>query len=169
MLVEVALLQRFIVFLGHPVYALSVLLFGLLGAGGGGSFSTRTVAQSSSVNSTSRGLALLVLLIGVVVFVNLQWFQGWSTAGRILVALTVICPLGLLMGRPVPLGLKIANAQSPAATPWMWGINGATSVLASVIGILIAMNAGISAVLWMGAASYLAAILALRMSVPDGR
>ena len=162
MLVEVALLQRFIIFLGHPVYALSVLLFGLLVASGTGSFTTRKATRSSDIERASRGLALLVVLIAVIVFVDLKWFQGWGTWGRILVALTVICPLGLMMGRPVPLGLKIANGQRFSVTPWLWGINGATSVLASVIGVLIALNAGISAVLWMGAASYLVAILVLR-------
>jgi hypothetical protein len=61
-----------------------------------------------------------------------------------------------------PLGMRLALQRSPAIAPWLWGINGATSVCASVLAIVIAIGAGISASFWVGVASYLAALLAVR-------
>ena len=68
--------------------------------------------------------------------------------------------MGFLMGMPFPLGMRLASAGFPQLTPWLWGINGATSVLASVLSVVVALQAGIAASFWIGAACYLIAVAA---------
>ena len=176
MLVEISQMQRLIIFLGHPTYGLSVVLFTLLLSGGLGSFGTRRI------NPTDRRAVLGrlgILLVALVLFgqftpAAITLFQGSTTPVRIAVAVGLLFPLGLLMGMAFPLGMKAASEQSPSLTPWLWGINGATSVCASVLAVAIAMNAGISAAFWAGSACYLAAFLAFgwnrsgRREQPEG-
>jgi len=164
MLVEIALMQRLIVFLGNPVYSLSVVLFALLLAGGLGSFSTsRIVPENMQRNALFRlaMLLLLVIILGGILPLILQNFQSASTAIRILIAIMMILPVGFLMGMAFPIGMSAASTRTSEITAWLWGINGATSVCASVIAIVIALAAGISASYWTGFAFYLIAFCAL--------
>jgi hypothetical protein len=72
----------------------------------------------------------------------------------------MLFPLGLFMGMAFPLGMRLASGRTPALTPWLWGINGATSVCASVLAIVIALSSSISAAFWTGVACYGAALIA---------
>jgi hypothetical protein len=164
MLVEIALMQRLIVFLGNPVYSLSVVLFALLLSGGLGSFSTARLVPETMRGSALIRLALLLLLIivlGGIVPLILQNFQSASTGSRILIAILMILPVGFLMGMAFPIGMRAASTRTSEITAWLWGINGATSVCASVIAIVIALAAGISASYWTGFAFYLISFVAL--------
>lgn len=161
MLVEVSQLQHLIIFLGHPTYALSVVLFTLLLSSGLGSYSTRQDGRvPGSPRAYGRLLSLLVLLLGVGILSRwaLPLFQQASIVPRITVVVALLFPLGFFMGMPFPLGMQVASQRSDASTPWLWGINGATSICASVLAIVIAMGAGISAAYWTGAACYAAAL-----------
>jgi hypothetical protein len=159
MFVEIALLQRLAIFLGHPTYALGVLLFGLLLSCGAGSFlATRGRALAPVL------LALLALLIvtGALGLPRLALaLEGEPTPARIGVALAFIAPPGVLMGMAFPFGVSAALGRRDGLLPWLWGINGAASVLASVLAVLIALELGIGANLWIGAACYLVAAAAL--------
>ena len=160
MLVEISQLQRLIIFLGHPTYGLSVVLFALLLSSGLGSYLTRNVA-----NRGARGPATLLLLslLGVLALFGLltphaiREFQGSITPLRILMATATLFPLGLFMGMAFPLGMKVASQQSSSLTPWLWGINGASSVCASVLAVVIAMSSGISVTFWVGFGCYILA------------
>jgi hypothetical protein len=159
MFVEISQMQRLIVFLGHPTYGLSVVLFALLLSSGLGSYLTQRIAVGAAARY------LLLLLAGLVAFGLLTpWlvhgFQAWSTPLRILLSVAMLFPLGVLMGMPFPLGMRLAAAGSGALTPWLWGVNGAASVCASVLAAVVAMSAGITASLFVGAACYGAALLA---------
>jgi hypothetical protein len=171
MLVEISQMQRLIVFLGHPVYGLSVVLFALLLSSGLGSFSTRGMAEG---NLRSGAILRLVLLLGVLVVFGLLTpramtaFQAATTGGRIAVATGVLLPLGFFMGMAFPLGMKLASRESAALMPWLWGINGATSVCASVVAVVIAMGAGISAAFWTGWVCYALALLAFVLASRGG-
>jgi hypothetical protein len=79
---------------------------------------------------------------------------------RVLLVTAMLSPLGLLMGMAFPLGMRLASGRTPGLTPWLWGINGATSVCASVLAIVIALSSSISAAFWTGVACYGAAFLA---------
>jgi predicted membrane-bound spermidine synthase len=163
MLVETSQMQRLIVVLGHPTYALSVVLFSLLLSSGVGSYLTDSVVPSRMARSgVARLGALLVLLVvfGLCTPLLVRSFEGAETPVRVAVAVAVLMPLGLFMGMAFPLGMKVADGRAPELTPWLWGVNGATSVLASVMTVAIAMTWTISTSFWTGFASYAVAAAA---------
>jgi len=165
MLVETSQMQRLIIALGHPTYALSVVLFGLLVSSGAGSYLTSAVTDD---RVRGAGAARLAVIVGVLVVAGAltPWLVRATAAGstplRISAALAVLFPLGLSMGMAFPLGMRLASRRAPALTPWLWGLNGAASVLASVLSICIALTWTISAAFWTGCAAYLLALVAFR-------
>lgn len=159
MLVEIPLLQRFILFLGHPAYALTTVLFAILLFSGIGSALSHRI-------STRLALALLVGLIGVYA-VGLPRLFAWTLAlplgARMFVAALTLAPAGLLMGMPFPQGLRrlaVSAAHPEMLLPWAWGINGALSVVASVLAALLALSFGFDGALLCGALCYAGAWLA---------
>ncbi len=169
MLVEISQMQRLIVFLGHPIYGLSVVLFTLLLASGLGSFVTQVISGSSLRSSGIMRLFLLLCtlgIFGVLTPSTLKIFQGSITSLRILIAMGILFPLGLFMGMAFPLGMRIASLKSATLTPWLWGINGSTSVCASVLAVVIALSKGITASFWVGFVCYAIAFLAFVLHKP---
>jgi hypothetical protein len=166
MIVEISQMQRLIVFLGHPVYALSVVLFTLLLASGAGSLSTKSIAGERLARSARIRVSLLLLALavfGLTTPMAVEAMGGATTPVRILVSVLILAPIGFAMGMLLPISMQLA-ARSDATrdlTPWLWGINGATSVLASVIAVAIAMSAGIAASFWVGVGCYAVAAAAL--------
>ena len=163
LMIEIAQMQRLMVFLGHPLYGLSVILFALLLGGGTGSYLSHVIAaKTGQAKTVYLFLAILavVSLIGVLTYPMIQEFRGAATPARISIALALILPLGLVMGMAFPLGMTVANATTPALTPWLWGMNGAMSVLASVGAVLISLASGIATTYWVGATCYVVAALA---------
>ncbi len=164
MFIEISQMQRLIVFLGHPVYGLATVLFTLLLSSGLGSlFSRRLPASGSRMRDAACLLALLVVaaVFGVMVPRIVHTHDGASTALRVAIAAGTLFPLGFLMGMPFPLGLRAAARRSPQLMPWLWAMNGATSVCASVLAVAVAMEHSISASFWTGFGCYVAAALAL--------
>jgi hypothetical protein len=148
--VEIPLLQRFILFLGQPAYAMAVVLFALLLFSGLGSLVSRRVPL---------GLVLVLLpaLVGGYALGLPALFHATLAAplwGRLAVAVVTLAPLGLLMGVPFPKGLALVGQDSPALVAWAWGVNGAVSVVASILAALLALSFGFSVVLVLGAACY---------------
>jgi hypothetical protein len=161
MLIEVSQMQRLIVFLGHPTYALSVVLFTLLLSCGLGSYTTSKLERPNK-DTTAR---LLLLWIGLAVFGILtphaiSGFSSSTTPVRIALATAILFPLGFLMGMPFPLGLKMSAGSFGTLMPAFWGVNGAASIYASILAMVIAMNLGISAAFWTGFWCYGIAFLA---------
>jgi spermidine synthase len=163
MLVEISQMQRLIVFLGHPTYSLSTVLFTLLLSSGLGSFLTQKINVTGLTRPALRNLLLLlgVLIIfgGLTPYV-ISYFQAATTVVRILVSVAILFPPGLLMGMAFPLGMSLAAKKAAALTPWLWGINGATSVCASVLAVVVAMNWGIATAFWAGFLCYTLAFAA---------
>lgn len=163
MLVEISQMQRLIIFLGHPTYGLSVILFALLLSGGIGSYSTQKIDASHLTGAAIVRLFLLLCVLavfGTLTPFAMREFQGSTTPVRILVATGVLFPIGIFMGMAFPIGMKIASTRTGFLTPWLWGINGATSVCASVVAVIIAMTSGISTAFWTGLACYVVAFAA---------
>ncbi len=159
MFIEISQMQRLVIFLGHPVYGLSVVLFTILLSSSLGSYS---VSQLKGVDGGTK--RLLTLLAALVIFgLFTPWaaseFEAATTPIRILVAAGILFPLGFFMGTAFPLGMKMAFARFSHLAPWFWGINGSASVLASVLAAVIAMSQGISASFWTGVLCYVAAFL----------
>ncbi len=160
MLVEISQMQRLIVFLGHPTYGLSVVLFSLLVSAGLGSYSTRWGQRPGLRLVRLAALLGLLCVFGAFTRGIITSFEASVTAVRISVAVAILFPLGLFMGMAFPMGMKLASARSPTLTPWLWGINGATSVCASVLAVAIALSFGITTSFWAGLACYAAAFVA---------
>ena len=165
MLIETSQMQRLIVFLGHPTYGLSVVLFALLLSSGIGSYFTQNISDVRVRRAGIRRLAALILVLivfGVSTPALTQAVSGATTPLRILTAICLLFPAGLLMGMAFPLGLRLAAGHAAALTPWLWGVNGATSVLAAVLAVAIALTWSISTAFWAGVAAYGVALLAFR-------
>lgn len=162
MLIEISQMQRLIIFLGHPIYGLSITLFTLLLSSGLGSYSTWKINNPGMMGSAIMRLLLLLCILtifGMFTPYVLSIHRASTTMLRIFVAIGILFPLGLFMGMAFPLGMKIASIRSPLITPWLWGINGATSVCASVLAAVIALSSSISATFWSGFSCYLIAFI----------
>jgi len=161
MFIEIAQMQRLIVFLGHPVYSLSTVLFTLLLSSGLGSFTTLTVGRPGFTGSALIRLATLLIVVvvcGALTPLVASVYQGATTMVRILVAVGMLFPMGLFMGMAFPIGMKIAGTSASKITPWLWGINGAMSVWSSVLAVALALTFNISTAYWTGVGSYVMAI-----------
>ncbi len=161
MAVELGVLQRYIVFLGHPTYALSVVLFALLLSTAVGSL---LVGRRPSLARVSfPALFLLLALTMFVVPGLLASWHGWPLASRILVAGTLIVPLGVCMGTALPSGVAaLAASGRNTLVPWMWAVNGLAGTVASVAGMLLAMEMGYTVLLGVAMLGYGIAWLSLR-------
>jgi len=158
LLVEIPLVQRFILYLGHPVHALTVVLFSLLvGSGVGSLLSPRVPMRRFWIP-----MVLLCLAVPAAMWLIPGVFHatiGVSFAGRVGIALAVLLPLAFLMGMPFPMGIRALGPEREGMVPWVWGVNGATSVCASVLATLLAISFGFSVVLLLGGLAYAAALL----------
>jgi hypothetical protein len=169
-LVEVSLVQHLVMFLGHPVYALSTVLVSLLlWAGLGSLLSGRVEASATSRALARRGALAAALLVAYALGLGrlLEAAVGLSLPLRVVATLALVAPLGLLLGAHAPLGVRLVAARDEALVPWCWGLNGAASVVATAGGTLLAMQAGFSAVLIAGAACYAIAAAAAPPSPPS--
>jgi len=162
MLIETSQMQRLIIVLGHPAYGLTVVLFALLLSSGLGSFLTSSVMPGDLQRSGRKRLAALVVILvafGVATPWAARHFEGATTPARIGAAVAILFVPGLFMGMAFPLGMKLASGRD-RLTPWLWGVNGATSVAASVLAVGLALTFSISAAFWVGAACYVIALVA---------
>src|SRR6202030_1310642 len=159
MLIEVSQMQRLIVFLGHPTYALSVVLFTLLLSGGIGSFTTSKLKPDRNAAIRLALLCFSLLLFGLLTPHVIQAFAPSTTPVRIALAASILFPPGVFMGMAFPLGLKLSTGTFDALMPAFWGVNGAASICASILAMAIAMGAGISAAFWTGFCCYCVALL----------
>jgi len=154
--IEIALLQKFGLFLGHPNYALSVVLAALLLASGLGSlFSARIVGTLGGPRFVSYALAGVLLAEHLLALPGLPALVGWGLPARVVVVFLLVAPIGMLLGTFVPTALEQLKAARPSFVPWAWGINGIFSVLAPILAIALSMTFGISALLLAAIPVYL--------------
>lgn len=152
--VELALLQNLILLVGHPIFTLSVLLFTLLAFGGIGSAINQRLPLWLA--------CVLVAIIGGVEALALPklvpmllWLPLWA---RIICAMVLIAPLGLVMGMPFPGGLRRTGGSLPEP-PFYWGLNGIMSVVGSIATVFVALMVGFQAAMLMGCLCYVLAAL----------
>jgi hypothetical protein len=171
MFVEVSLMQRFVLFLGHPAYSIPVVLASLLAAAGVGSWlsSRLPLPRRQTLRLALSAVAALLLVSLVVlpgIFTRLLGAELWM---RIAVSAGLIALPGVFMGMPFPLGLSLASRSGLEIVPWAWGVNGAASVLGSILVIFAAMGLGFAAATGVAAGLYgLALILAGTLGDPGG-
>jgi hypothetical protein len=156
MFVEMGLIQRISVYLGHPIYGLAIGLFGIIVSTGFGSLLSSRISLLPK-----RRLIVWVSLLSIYIAILPYWlpalidvFASAALPMRAMVALMAIVPCGVLMGFGFPTGMQIINCIDQRPTPWFWAINGAAGVLASGLAVIVSIDFSISATLWCGAFSY---------------
>ena len=140
------------------------MLFSLLVSSGIGSLASERVQTRVHPRRSLGVLALLVAAIasiGVLTPRVIEAMDSATTPARIATAVLLLVPIGFLMGMAFPIGMGAARDRSGEAKAFLWGINGAASVCASVFGVAIAVFFGISTSYWIGTLAYLASTTAL--------
>jgi len=162
-LIQVALIQKFVLLLGHPTYALVVIVFSMLVASGIGSYFSRRVIADDD-NRLARVLAAIAVLIVVLAFIARPLTQTaavWPIQAKMLITVLAIAPAAFLMGMPFPSGLRRLEERHPPSIRWAWSLNAAASVLGSAGAIFLAIYIGLRATLLVGGALYLCALVVI--------
>lgn len=157
MMVMVPSIQRLTVYLGSPTYALAVVLCTILLGSGVGSRTTHAVAVGdvrTRLRKVILALALVIAFHLVALPAVVTWTQPWLFGLRVAVVAALIFPAGFLMGQPFPLGLKWIGAHREPILPWLWAINGATSVIGSALAMVLGVMWGFRAVSLLGLVFY---------------
>jgi hypothetical protein len=152
MFIEIAFIQKFVLFLSHPLYAVAVVLFAfLLFAGIGSAVSKRL--HDGTASTLRVPIVAVVSAIGLAAaccLTLLPWFlqhaMGLPDAARIVISAALIAPLAFFMGMPFPTGLAKVEATDARLVPWAWAINGCASVTGAVLATLLAIHVGFTAV-----------------------
>ena len=160
-LIQVALIQKFVLFLGHPTYALTVIIFSMLISSGVGSYFSRRLVGKAGDGRLSSVLIAVAAAVSALAFLAAPIGEsgvGWPLALKIVVTVALVAPAGFLMGMPFPIGLARLGALYPRAVRWAWALNAAASVLGSAAAIFFAIYLGLRATVLLGAALYLGAL-----------
>ena len=165
-LIQVALIQKFVLFLGHPTYALTVIIFSMLLSSGIGSFASRKLVRG---DLSRLVVALLLVVAGITVlsFVVTPVAEGGVTLPfpvKVLISVGLISPVGFIMGMPFPSGLTLLERVMPTGVRWAWAVNAAASVLGSAAAMFLAIYLGLSTTLLIGGSLYACALLSLLLS-----
>jgi len=167
MFVEITLIQKFILFLSHPLYSIAIIIFSLLFSAGMGSyFSERILGQSLDKN-LKRSLVFCAGLIALYLVLLPLFFRGCLGCPfllKMLLTVLIIFPLGFLMGFPFPTGIRLLTRGDQSTIPWAWATNAFSSVVNSISALMLAFWGGYNLVLFLAAGAYLLALLFLGFS-----
>ena len=167
--VETVLIHELILYVGHPTYAVTVVIFSMLLFSGLGSILAGRLKAEHLVGKL-RVVLVLVLLLGVVQAWGIPWFLtryalGLPMLTRAVLTALVLAPLGLVMGMPFPLALRVLRPEAAGLVPWAWAFNGWTSVVASLTTVFVSRLLGYDQALAIAFFAYLvAALLAGRLA-----
>ena len=162
-LIQVALIQRFILLLGHPEYALTVIVFSMLVSSGLGSYASKTVVAGDD-GKLVRVLAFIAVLVAALAAGAgplVTAAAAWPTPAKIALTALAIAPAAFLMGMPFPSGLRRLEQRHAPSVRWAWSLNAASSVLGSAGAIFLAIYVGLRATLLIGGALYLCAMMVI--------
>jgi len=165
-LIEVALIQKFVLFLGHPVYALTVVIFSMLVSSGLGSFASRKLTGDRD-NRLAAVLATAAVLVGILAAVVqpvLTAGVGLPLAEKVIATVLMIAPAGFVMGIPFPTGLRLLEKRHEPSVRWAWSLNAAASVLGSVGALVLALYLGLVQTMLIGGGLYLCAMAVILLS-----
>jgi len=168
---EIYFIQRFILFLSHPLYTVAVVLCSfLIFAGFGSSYSKRLGTLKGYRKSARYGIVGIFLfgLFYLLTFDHIFSFLLTQTdAIKIAASVGLTAPLAFLMGMPFPMGLSELGRHSESLIPWAWGVNGCASVISAVAATLVAIHFGFTIVMVMALLFYLAAYLSFPAKLKD--
>jgi hypothetical protein len=154
--IEIPLIQKYILYLGHPAYALTTVLFTILFFSGIGS----RYSNSIPIRGSLLALCLILLLIPIALPALIDATLGYPQLLRFLVTIITLAPIGFLMGIPFPSGLRWISALAGGTKliPWVWAINGSASVISAILSALLAISFGFNLVFVLGAVCYSVAL-----------
>lgn len=166
--IEIAFIQKFILFLHHPVYSVAVVLSSFLISAGIGSYATRYIVQYRFGHCYPiAGIAVIAL--GYLFFLKdlTAVLLHQPASVNIMVSIVLTLPLGFFMGMPFPLGLNRTIQTDPALIPWAWGINGFASVISAMLATLIAIHWGFNVLILAAVGLYILAGFCLPAAYED--
>ncbi|MFQ6078280.1 MAG: SAM-dependent methyltransferase, partial [Thermodesulfobacteriota bacterium] len=168
--IEIAFIQKFILFLSHPLYAIAVVLCAfLVFAGFGSGYTSQWTQRLQHVHQQKEGMPILIVVIGIVaialsyVMLLPPLFHRWMALPdglKISISIVLIAPLAFCMGMPFPLGLSRVAKAMPDFIPWAWGVNGCASVLSAILATILAIHFGFTVVIGIALILYVLAALA---------
>ena len=158
MFVEITFIQKFIIFLGHPLYSISLIIFSLLLSSGLGSlFSKRLLRRN-----VTAYLRLSIIICSGLIFLSLVLFPilykhatGLPLVLKGILAFLFVSPIGFTMGFPFPTGIALLGEKGKQLIPWAWATNAFSSVINSVFALMIAFLGGYTLVLLLAGCCYL--------------
>ncbi|HEY1893778.1 MAG TPA: hypothetical protein VGG52_04445 [Chthoniobacterales bacterium] len=164
-MIEIALLQRFTLFLGQPVYTFAVVLATLLIFTGIGSYAANIfrVRPVASLRWIIAAILVTLVLTAFLIPLIFSAALGFALVLRVLIAVLLVAPLGVLLGVPFPTGLRLLSEEAPVLIPWAWGVNGFFTVIGSVGALMLGMAFGFKMVLTIAALCYLTALTAITL------
>jgi hypothetical protein len=161
--IEIVLMQKLVLFLGHPLYSITVTLFSMLVFAGAGSMLSRRwfYAATPKVWLIPVGLTVLLgLFVVLSPFMVASWIV-WPKYVRMLVCIIILAPVSFLLGIPFSYGIQLLNKVNPSIIPWAWAVNGCMTVVGSILAVILSMNFGFNAVLLLSLLVYFISFLAI--------
>lgn len=156
--VEITFIQKFILFLGDPLYSAAVIIFSFLLSSGIGSLSSVKILGHKTKRRLRYCLIFLAVLIAAMLFLFpffYNHFLRFNLLLKVIMTFVFIFPLGFLMGFPFPTGIRLLSLQEKKLIPWAWATNAFSTVLHSVLALMIAFAGGYNLVLLLAAGGYL--------------
>ncbi|PVV27621.1 MAG: hypothetical protein B6D79_01465, partial [gamma proteobacterium symbiont of Ctena orbiculata] len=162
--IEIATIQKFILFLHHPIYAISISLAGFLLFAGLGSFVSERLAKNQSHYRIAVLAVLFIALVSIgYLFLLEPLFEQLGHLAmlyKFVISSLLIAPLAFFMGMPFPLAISLMKKQDSTLIPWAWGINGYASVISAGLATLIAIDLGFTAVILIATLLYFSILMA---------
>lgn len=164
--VEIVLIQKMVLVLETPQYAMSAVILSVLACSGAGSLLSEKFPWLRAPR-TIAVLAILISIYAVSLPATVNLMAPLPFAIKYILVFLLILPIGILMGSPFPAGIALLGRTRPDLLAWAWAVNGCFSVLSPILTIMIALAAGFSTVLFLASALYLAAAVMLRKMYQD--
>jgi len=165
MLVEIGLMQRFSVLLGHPIWSLALVLASMILSTGIGSLVSDRFADLSRRRTIALPIVIALVIAAAATLLQpaIDALMPAAFAARGAVTLAFTVPIGLALGPCFPVGMRLVASRSDSAMPWMWGINGGFGVLGGVAAVVLSITLGISSTILVGGLCYLSLVLPIML------
>ncbi len=160
--IEIAFIQKFILFLHHPIYSVAVTLAAFLVFAGLGSYWSRRLAAGNPDFKVVRKAVPGIVVVSLVYVFTLPPLFAVATnlpiAAKVIVSIALVAPLAFFMGMPFPMAITSLARHAPSLIPWAWGVNGCASVISAVLATLLAMHIGFNTVILLALLLYVGAV-----------
>ncbi|MDO8938803.1 MAG: SAM-dependent methyltransferase [Methylicorpusculum sp.] len=169
--IEIAFIQKFILVMHHPLYAMTVVVSTFLLSAGIGSHYSKKLSETiekSMIIWPIAGISLVSTLYILSFEGIIDFLLQMNDLTKIICSVGLIAPLGFCMGMPFPMGLSSLSRTTPELIPWAWGVNGCASVVSAILATLIAMQFGFTVLVFMALGLYGLAALSFPGSVREG-